>query len=664
MNLKLFSVAVMCAPMLAAASSVDLSGNWNLTSVDGRHKVKAAVPGDNYSALEAAKILPDPYWRLNENKVQWVAHTDWVYDYEFDIPAEVLAARDAVLSFDSIDTVGEVFLNGKSLGKVDNEFRRWRFPVKGIAKAGKNKVEVRLRSVAGAIADDVKKHPHPHVISWGCGLHRQMVRLRKAQCSQGWDWGVALPVSGIYGKTEIFSCDVAYLEYLWDEQKHNPDGSVEVTLTAELMPTMSAKAGESVNVDFEFAGEKRTVSAKVPRNCGAFKVTTTFKVAKPELWWPNGMGAQKLYPASVTAEGRAIRRKIGLRTIELVREDEGEKGETFFFRCNGKAFFVKGVNWIPCEAHPSRRTEERIAHHLDLAAKANMNMIRVWGGGVYEQDCFYEKCDELGLLVWQDMMFACGVYPDWKEFIDNVRAEVKHQVKRLRSHPSVALWCGDNENLSCVYVTRSYYALIDRLIRVIWEVLLDADNTRVFWPTSPCSGDREYERNFDKDRGDCHLWGVKNVEKNYEGFFSYKPRFVSEYGFRSYPSMKLIRTFATNEDMSIESPVMLMHLKKKDLQKQIAANIEYYYGKPKNCEHHVELSRKWQAKATVDVTRKWMKDAPYCGGVLFWMLNDWWPVTSESLIDHDGTPKPALEALGKLFAEEVPMDELDRKYKK
>jgi beta-mannosidase len=654
MNLfKSCLTAVACLPLSlgAASASFDLAGQWNLSSADGKYKVKAAIPGDNYSALEAAKVIPDPYWGLNEEKVQWVAHTDWVYDFDFNLPAKVLASRDAVLSFDSIDTVGEVFLNGKSLGKVSNEFRRWRFPVKGIAKVGKNTLQIKLRSVAGAIADDEKKHPHPHVISWGCGKHRQMIRLRKAQCSQGWDWGVALPVSGIYGKTEIFACDVAYLEYLWDEQKHNPDGSVEVTLTAELMPTQSALAGETVNVDFEFAGEKRTMTGKVPRDCGAFKVSTTFKVDKPELWWPNGMGAQKLYSAAVSAEGRSIARKIGLRTVEVVREDEGDAGESFFFRVNGRDIFSKGVNWIPCEAHPSRRTKRRIENLLNLAAKANMNMVRVWGGGVYEQDCFYEKCDELGLLVWQDMMFACGVYPDWKEFIDNVRAEVKHQVKRLRSHPSIAMWCGDNENFWCVYVTRSYYALIDRLVRVNWEAILEADPTRVFWPSSPCSGDRDYERNSHYNRGDCHLWGVKGSDFHLDGYYAIKARFVSEYGFASYPPMRLVKKFAAPEDMRLDSPVWLNHIKKPQVVGIISNHLERYYHKPKSFEEAIDLSRKWQAFAVGTVTENWMKKAPYCRGTLLWQLNDWWPCTSWSLIDYDGVPKPAYEAVKKIFAE-------------
>jgi beta-mannosidase len=249
------------------------------------------------------------------------------------------------------------------------------------------------------------------------------------------------------------------------------------------------------------------------------------------------------------------------------------------------------------------------------------------------------------------MMFACGVYPDWKEFIDNVRAEVKHQVKRLRSHPSIAMWCGDNENFWCVYVTRSYYALIDRLVRVNWEAILEADPTRVFWPSSPCSGDRDYERNSHYNRGDCHLWGVKGSDFHLDGYYAIKARFVSEYGFASYPPMRLVKKFAAPEDMRLDSPVWLNHIKKPQVVGIISNHLERYYHKPKSFEEVIDLSRKWQAFAVGTVTENWMKKAPYCRGTLLWQLNDWWPCTSWSLIDYDGVPKPAYEAVKKIFAE-------------
>lgn len=637
------------APVIENSASLVLDGVWMLRNGNGKYRAEALVPGDNYSALEKAGVLPDPYWRCNENAVQWVADEDWIYSRTFVPGANILEAKSVVLSFESIDTVGEVFLNGVSLGKVNNEFRRWRFEVKNLLKADENLLEVRLRSVTGAMADDVAAHPHPDVLSWGCGKYAQIARLRKTQCSEGWDWGIALPVSGIYGKTELFSADTAYLQYLWNEQNFFDDGSAEITLVAELMPTEIAKAGDPVSVDFEFNGQHRTVEAEVPRNCGSFDVSAVFKVAKPVLWWPNGLGKQKLYSSSATVEGRTISRKVGLRTVELVREKDGE-GETFYFKVNGKRIFAKGVNWIPCEAHPSRRTPDRIEHLLDLCSEANMNMIRVWGGGSYEQECFYEKCDALGLLVWQDMMFACGVYPDWLEFTDNVRAELNHQIRRLRSHPSIALWCGDNENLSCVYVTRSHYALIDRLIRTEAEVIERIDSSRPWWPTSPCSGDRVYENNFDHDKGDQHLWAVPGADHTYWGYLGMKCRFVSEYGFGSLPSMKQLKTFTEPEDRYLDSEVVNLHLKKTGAHDQMIRNVCTHIREPKSFSEAIELSREWQAMAARDVTSKWMRDQPYCGGVLFWQLNEWWPGTSWAIVEYDGTPKPVYYALKEVFS--------------
>lgn len=636
------------------AAGMDLSGIWTLCDGKGGHRVEAQVPGDNYTALEAAKVIPDPYWRCNETNVQWVAEEDWTYARSFDAPADVLSAKAAVLSFDSIDTVAEVVLNGRTVARTANEFRRGRFEVGKFLKSNDNRLEVRIRSVRGAVADDVAKHPHPDVTSWGLGTCNQIVRLRKCQCSTGWDWGLSLPVSGIYGTTEIFAADTAYIQYLWDEQRFLGDGSAEVTLVAELMPTDAAKAGDPVKVDFSFDGEKRTITAEVPRNCGAFEVRALFKVAKPERWWPNGLGAQKLYPAFAAVEGRTVSRKIGLRTVELVREKDGD-GETFFFKVNGKRIFAKGVNWIPCEAHPSRRTPERIVHLLDLCDEGNMNMVRVWGGGTYEQDCFYEACDERGLLVWQDMMFACGVYPDWLEFTDNVRAELTHQIKRLRSHPSIALWCGDNENFFCVYRTRRHCALIDRLIHAEAEVVDRVDPARPWWPTSPCNGDRAYDDSDDKtscDNGDSHLWCVEGASHSYWGYLGVRARFVSEYGFPSFPSMKQIRTFAEPEDFAFDSAVMRIHRKKKDGDQYLLRNIKTHLREPKDFEDAINLSREFQAEAARVVTGKWIKDAPYCGGVLFWQLNEWWPGQSWAIVEYDGTPKPSYHALKEVFKEQ------------
>ena len=627
---------------------ISLNGIWRLRAGDWTATIPGEVPGDNYTALEKAGRIPDPYFGCNEAQVQWPAEADWIYSRTFTVTPELLACHSVLLHFDSIDTVADLFVNGRPLAHVDNEFRRWRFEVKPLLNAGTNELEIRIRAPARAIREEEQRYPHPDVISWGCNTLHQIERLRKCQCSSGWDWGISLPVSGIYGDTYLFGARTATLEYAWDTQQHTGRTS-RVTLTAELKPLASARAGDTVEVVFAFNGATRRVTAVVPRDCGAIHASCTFTVKNPERWWPNGFGAQKLYPFTVTAEGQSMTRQIGLRTIEVVRRKDGG-GETFGFRVNGVDLFAKGANWIPCEAHPARRTADRYATLLESMAAANMNMVRVWGGGIYEPECFYEVCDRLGLLVWQDMMFACGVYPDDPVFQANVRAEVTHQVKRLRSHPSIALWCGDNENLSCVYVTRSHYALIDRLNRVEAEAIAAADPTRCYWPTSPCSGDREYERNFDPAFGDTHLWGVEHGDRDLTGYLKRKARFVSEYGFASFPSLETVRTFAEPKDFNATSPVMDNHQKKNGATAGMFAMMSNYFRMPDGFAETLYLSQIKQAFALKTVTECWHARMPYCRGALYWQLNDWWPVSSWSTIEHSGRWKPSHYAVKRFFA--------------
>ncbi len=629
--------------------NLSLNGIWNLSSSCLKKAIAANVPGDNYTALEAAGIIPDPFYGLNEWEVQWPVRESWCYSRTFDVPAKACKAGRLFLEFTSIDTVAEVVLNGKVIGSVNNEFRLWRFDVTDTIKAGENSVEVRIVALEKAINDDIAAHPHKDVISWGCNTLHQIERLRKTQCASGWDWGISLPVSGIYGDVRLFSAKKAIVNYLWDEQSFKEDGSAVVTLTAEVEPTLAAKAGDKVEVVFTFDGKEKVVSGVVPRSCAAFTVSEEFKVKSPRLWWPNGMGDQPLYSASIKVEDATIERKIGLRTVEVVREAD-ESGESFGFRVNGKAIVAKGTNWIPCEAHPEKRTKERYLHLVASMANANMNMVRMWGGGLYEPEFFYEECDRLGILVWQDLMFACGVYPDWQEFTDNVRAEVAHQIKRLRSHPSIALWCGDNENISCVYVTRSHYALIDRLTRTTGEVVAKCDPTRTFWPSSPCSGDREYEKNFNRAMGDAHLWGLGGSDRSFAAFLTERCRFVSEFGFSSFPSIDLVRTFADDDELNATSPVMFNHVKKDSAPSAIFSMMSEYFRMPEGFEKTIELSQINQANALANVSARWRLEAPYCQGILVWQINDWWPVTSWSTIEYNGRWKPSNYAIKRAFS--------------
>lgn len=629
----------MMLTMLAAV--VALNGTWTLEQGD-RGGIPAEIPGDNYSALYAAKVIPDPYLGTNEWKVQSFVNEDAVFTRRFDCVADVCAARNVRLEFDSVDPVAVITLNGRTF-TADNQFRRWTYDVTGALKAKGNVLSVRIKSpMREAQRLQKEENRDPELGSFGCGTMKYINFLRRAQCQAGWDWGISLPASGILGDVRLRTAETAYLDHAWVEQKHT-DGKVLVSVVAELMPTESAKAGDSVAVDLMFDGEKRTVTVPVPRSCGAFRATARFVVTEPKLWWPNGFGAQPLYAFSAACEGNEIARKTGLRDLKVVREKDAI-GESFKFHVNGVDVFAKGWNWIPSEAFPSRRTPERARRQLEDAALAHANIIRVWGGGVYEPDSFYDVCDELGLMVWQDMMFACGYYPvDRYPFRDNVKAEVTYQISRLRSHPSVALWCGDNEAYWCSWQTRTWFALCDRLTTTTTEAAARTGDDRLFWPSSPCAGDRQWEDYHTDKRGDNHYWGVDVPhDRKAEGYFELSSRFLTEYGWGSFPRADYFAKFVSTLDT--KSPEVLNHCKKNGAIEAAETAVRGYVGEPKDAASLFYLTQAVQAHVLRKVQNHFHATRPNNMGVVDWQLNDWWPVFGWSKIDHGLNWKAAMYA--------------------
>ena len=640
----LIGLILAAAACAAAGAELPLSGQWVLRQ-GCREPIPARVPGDSYSALFDAGLMPDPYVGTNEWLVQGFADEDAVFSRRFDCGREFFAAEDVLLEFESVDDPAEISLNGRRF-TADNQFRRWRFNATGALKEKGNLLEVRLPSPRRESARRQKAEGAvPELASHGRNTMRYVNFLRRTQCQAGWDWGVSIPSSGILGDVRLRTAKTAYLDYLWHEQKTEA-GRGYVTLFAELSAAECANAGDAVEVVFEFEGERRAVRAVVPRGCAPFAVSCCFEVERPLLWWPNGYGAQPLYRYSASCEGGTLRRRLGFRAVEVVRERDadGSGGESFGFRVNGVDVFAKGWNWIPTEAFPSRRTPARAEFLLREAARAHANMVRVWGGGVYEPDSFYDLCDELGLMVWQDMMFACAYYPvDGGAFRANVAAEVEHQVKRLKSHPSVALWCGDNESYWCSYMTRSWYALCDRLTTTISDAVLRSDPGRFFWPSSPCSGDRRWEENFDYDKGDSHCWGVgAGSSRPIEGYLSLRVRFMSEYGWGSYPQPGYMRRFVSSLDPA--SPDMRNHVKKDGAERRALAAVREYFGEPKDHESAAYLTQVMQARLLRKVQNRLHAEMPWCRGVLNWQLNDWWPVYGWSSIDHGLNLKAAMYA--------------------
>lgn len=615
-------------------SRINLSGQWNLECVNSGLKIPADVPGDNYSALLAAGKIIDPYVKKNEEEVQWVRDCDWAYQREFQVAKELLAKNSVFLNADCLDTFAEIFINGKSIGTAENMFRRYRFEVKKLLKAGKNTIRIVFRSPVKAAAAEAKKQPF-QVHSTHNNQVPHMNLIRKTQCHAGWDWGICMIPSGIYGDLHLQGVDACRIEHVYTEQAHLKD-KCKVTVITEL-----AAAGQGQTIlKVKFDSEKQEIP--VTLKPGLNIVRTVFDVAKPCLWWPAGYGEQHLYKLAVATADERVEKEIGLRKIELINKQD-KIGASMTFRVNGLDIFCKGANWIPADAFPQRQTPAVFERLLRDAVAANMNMIRVWGGGEYEADSFYQICDRLGLMIWHDMMFACAMYPSTESFIANVREEAEYQVKRLRSHPSIALWCGDNEVAGAIgwYTTkddREKYLL--NYAKLNWELgkaVKAADPERTFWPSSPCGGPDSYGDGWhDDSQGDMHYWQVWHSGKPFEAYFDVVPRFCSEFGYQSFPEMKTIRQFADAGDFNVTSPVMEHHQRNPAGNSKIINMFAAYFRIPEGFENFVYLSQAQQALAIKTAVEYWRHLRPVCMGTIYWQLNDNWPVASWSSIDYFG----------------------------
>ncbi len=618
---------------------LDLAGSWELTGHD--LAIPAAIPGDVFSALLAAEKIPDPYWRRNEGTLRWVGETDWTFARDFLVPEEFLGHRSLELEIQDLDTVAEVLVNGQPVGHAENMFRVFRAEVGSVLKAGRNRIEVRIASAVKVAKDRAAKLSYP-IPNSGNNLVPYMNLLRKPQCHAGWDWGPCLIPAGIYGDVGIRAADEGRIRSVRTRQEHTADG-VKVTVTADLAPVVEVP----VPVTVVFNGEKQYLKAT-----GNQPAEATFTVHHPQLWWPVGYGDQPLYDLTVSTPDDSVRRRIGLRKLEVINQEDpidpanpGKlPGKSLTIRVNGVDVFCKGADWIPCDALPGRQTPERYRDLLDSAVAANMNMVRIWGGGRYERDIFYDLCDERGLLVWQDMMFACSMYPATDEFIAECCREVDEQIRRLQTHPCIALWCGDNEVIGALGwydQTRRerdlYLVAYDRLNRELAKVGAQADPTRMFWPSSPSDGPGDFRngwRNF--ERGDSHYWDVWHGGKSFEAYYDIKPRFCSEFGYQSFPSLETVRTFAEEGDWNVSSPVLESHQRNDGGNTRIVDMFMRYFRMPDGFENFLYVSQVQQAMAIQTAVEYWRTLRPRCMGTLFWQLNDNWPVASWSSIEYGG----------------------------
>jgi beta-mannosidase len=627
-----------------------LAGTWSLRAAGETAAIPVQVPGDVHSALLAAGRIPDPYWGDNEKQVQWVGEQEWVYEREFDIAAELLARRSVILDVEHPDTFCELRINGQVAGTTANRFQRYRFEVKPLLRAGRNTITALFRSAEKIALERGKALPYPIRCDYredGIGQAKPHYNLvRKTQCHVGWDWGPCLMQVGFPGIVQLAGADQARIDYAWCDQRHE-DGRCSVTVTVEAFAPVAGQ------VEFTVALGTTTVRRQVELTAGMNRVSVAGVVIEnPRLWWPNGLGEPNLYDLEIHLGDGVLRRQVGLRTLELVRQPDAW-GASMMFRVNGVDLFAKGASWIPADALSARQTPERAANLLASAQAANMNMIRVWGGGQFEADFFYEECDRRGLLLWHDFMFACALYPGDKAFLAEVRAEVTHQIKRLRDHASIALWCGDNECFSFPEATRDaavYVINYDRLSQTLTEAVVACDPGRAFWPSSPLLRPDSYGLWTNDREGDMHFWDVWHKSKDFEFYHTIRPRFCSEFGFQSFSSPEVARTFCPEDQLNPTAPLFEHHQKNVGGNSRILETMARYFRMTPAIKDTLWVSQLQQGLAIKTAVEGWRRLRPRCMGTLYWQLNDVWPVASWSSLEYGGKWKPLHHHARRFFA--------------
>lgn len=629
-----------------------LSGFWQVRQVDKQAWIPACVPGGVHTDLMAAGKIPDPFYGTNEEKVQWVAEKSWEYRRFFYPQPAVLQQEKIFLVCDGLDTLAEVRLNGKILGQTNNMFRSWSWEVKNFLREGENKLEILFRSPVAYIRARQRVR---RMADLNMGI-RGGAHLRKTPSHFGWDWGPRLPCTGIWQEIRLEGRRGGKLGGVRFDQEHTPG---MVTLTARVQSELWEPSEERHTVRLSITGPDREVwQLDAPARP---QTVMTVTIANPALWWPNGMGQQPLYNIEVAllnGEDEILDEQaftIGLRTIAL-RQEEDEHGKSFVFVVNGVAMFCKGSNWIPADSFPARVTRERLEGLIRAAAESSQNMLRVWGGGYYESNPFYDLCDRYGILVWQDFQFACGIYPlDDPAYLDNVRCEVEENVRRLRSHACLALWCGNNE---IEWLGGKLGWFRNPAVREAYErfffhdlpaILAEEDPSRPYWPGSPSSND-PFRDPGGARTGDAHLWEVYHSFRQPNHYRKQNPRFVSEFGFQALPAQATVEAFCSEEERRAGSKVMACH------QRALAGNpkLEWYLAQrfrlPRSFDGMVYLSQVFQAEVVRTAVEHWRRNPTRTAGALYWQLNDCWPVTSWSSIDYYGRWKALHYAARRFYA--------------
>jgi beta-mannosidase len=699
-------ILTVTLPLVAqtAVQHLSLNGDWQFRqsetdpiAVDrvGVHEGttdwhKAAVPGVVQTDLLANKLIPDPFYRDNESKLQWIGFANWEYQRTFNVSQLQFRQQHAELVFDGLDTFAKVFVNGKQVLAADNMFRTWRVEVGPQLQAGQNTIRVEFSSPLLSALQHVKaeKYPLPGSADspWAkpFGVSTSNY-VRKAPYNYGWDWGPRFLTAGIWRPVEIEFWNTARIDNVYVRQLDVSKASANITVETDVIAGAAKRVQVALNESpWTGTNDAGTRNAKATHHAaasiqtqfvwlhpGANHVIFALNINHPALWYPTGYGAQNMYRFRValrdgTSQVDSKEAHAGLRSVEL-RRDPDQWGRSFEFVVNGIPIFAKGANLIPFDSFPTRTTDADMRRILDSARDANMNMLRVWGGGYYGTDRFYELADERGLMLWQEFMFSDAMYPHDKAFLDNVQEEAVDQVRRLRNHPSIVLWCGNNEvetaawhswkgfdaavkDMSPKRRDEEWGGYMHLFSGILPQVVAEYSPATPYWPSSPSNN---FAAAPDDDQyGDAHYWEVWHGTAPFSAFEDQYPRFMSEYGFQSFPSMATIDTFTEPQDRTLLSPVMLAHQKNTRGNQLIKLYMEREFPQPKDFPSFVYVSQVLQAQGIQLGTEHLRRNRPHVMGALYWQLNDCWPVASWASVDYYGRWK-ALQYYAKRFYQDV-----------
>ncbi len=648
------------------AQTLDLQGQWQLHQVGMTDTIPAQVPGTVHTDLLAAQRIVDPFVGDREEQLQWIEQRGWNYSRRFQVTAQNLSEPQIDLVFEGLDTYAEIWLNGHLLGNADNMHRTWRLPCKQFLLFGENVLQVRFQSPMVAALAAYQASPFLLPSGNDAAAIKLSPYIRKAAYNFGWDFGPRLLTVGIWRPV--------YLQ-AWSGVRLDRVHVVPLHLSAQaaaMHALLHLDVVEEGTYQIELQLDDQVVLATRRKLVEGMRVLDLqFMVHKPSFWWPRGMGEAKLYQLTARVKRAKtivseVKQSLGLRSIRLVNEPDS-MGTSFYFSVNdflpdrGGPLYIKGANYVPSDVFLPRGRAKQ-AHILESAEVVGMNMLRVWGGGVYEDDAFYDWCDAHGILVWQDLAFACMMYPLEGALLENAKAELQDNVLRLRHHPSLAIWCGNNEidvawhnwgwqqegKFSTDFATRLWGQYQDFFEAHVPQTLRSLDPGRAYIPTSPLSNWGK-EENF--KHHNMHYWGVWHGADSLDGFSHYVPRFMSEYGFQSWPSPDNLQPYIDQDEWNFGSKAILHRQKSYKGNAPILKFMEPRYGNPRDFSSFCRLSQLLQRDAMALAIEAHRMKSPFCMGTLYWQLNDCWPGPSWSTIDYSGEWKPAHYALARLYAQ-------------